>query len=154
MCACVCGHGRRGAVTAAGEGGSGSLLPGVCGERAAAQCQLVRPFSLSLAPNPTLDPLRAIELANSVGEDGGLVGETRLSHSQQLLRGELCQYYHGLSLHRLGEFRRAAHALTSCNSPEAFFLRCYSLYLVSGPQLISHSGVSQLCLGWREAEGG
>ena len=131
MCACVRGHGvERGALAVCVEGGSAQLLPRVFRERAAAQCQLVRLSTRPATTTPSLrPPPRAIELANSLDDEGG-VEVVPPTHSPQL-RGELTQYYHGLSLHRLGEFRRAAHVLADCLSPEAFFLRCYALYLVS-----------------------
>lgn len=73
-------------------------------------------------------PCRAIELASSIEDDGApdLLSPSRSPQFQ----AELCQYYYALSLHRLGEYQRAAHTLEHCNSPEAFFLHCYSLYLV------------------------
>jgi anaphase-promoting complex subunit 8 len=73
---------------------------------------------------------RAIELASSIEDEGGesIGGPLQPSHSPQF-QEELCSYYYALSLHRLGEFRRAAHTLTNCHSQEACFLRCYSLYL-------------------------
>lgn len=85
----------------------------------------------SCSPPPCLH-LRAIELANSIEETEPLQPLPRIDHTPQF-QLELSQYYYGLSLHQLGEFRRAAHVLCACQSPEAFFLRCYSLYLVRPP---------------------
>ena len=73
---------------------------------------------------------RAVELANSL-ETSDPVAVPQLEHSSEFLR-EFSTYWMGKSLFDLREYRRAAHALRQCTSSEAFFLRCYSLYLVSG----------------------
>ena len=73
---------------------------------------------------------RAVELANSL-ETSDPVSLPQLEHSSEFLR-EFSTFWMGKSLFDLREYRRAAHALRQCTSSEAFFLRCYSLYLVSG----------------------
>ncbi|CAI8009131.1 Cell division cycle protein 23 homolog, partial [Geodia barretti] len=76
----------------------------------------------------------AIELASGIEDDAEVAGAPEAPSRSPQLQAELCQYYYAQSLHRLGEYRRAAHALASCQSPEAFFLRCYSLYLAGEKQ--------------------
>ena len=73
---------------------------------------------------------RAVELANSL-ETSDPVSLPQVEHSSEFLH-EFSTYWMGKSLFDLREYRRAAHALRQCTSSEAFFLRCYSLYLVSG----------------------
>ena len=73
---------------------------------------------------------RAVELANSL-ETSDPVSIPQLEHSSEFLH-EFSTYWMGKSLFDLREYRRAAHSLGQCKSSEAFFLRCYSLYLVNG----------------------
>ena len=87
----------------------------------------VSPYQYPLESHPLC---RAIELASGIEDDAEVAGAPEAPSRSPQLQAELCQYYYAQSLHRLGEYRRAAHALASCQSPEAFFLRCYSLYLV------------------------
>ena len=74
---------------------------------------------------------RAIELANSLETGDETVSVPQLEHSSPFL-GEFSVYWMAKSLFDLREYRRAAHALRECKSSEAFFLKCYSLYLVGG----------------------
>jgi anaphase-promoting complex subunit 8 len=77
----------------------------------------------------------AIELANSIEvEDQGVGGTVQATEHSAQFQAELCRHHYALSLHQLGEFRRAAHALAGCCSPEASFLRCYALYLAGEKQ--------------------
>lgn len=69
----------------------------------------------------------AIELANSVVTTEQPVVPEVCRSSQ--FYAESIRYYLGKSLFDLREFKRAAHTLNDCKSDEAFFLRCYSLYL-------------------------
>ena len=85
---------------------------------------LVNFFSCDLLIN------RAVELANSL-ETSDPVSIPQLEHSSEFLH-EFSAYWMGKSLFDLREYRRAAHSLGQCKSSEAFFLRCYSLYLVNG----------------------
>jgi len=71
---------------------------------------------------------RAIELANSIETDQPL--SIPPSSPSPVFLQEYVQYHLGKSLYDLREFRHAAHALRACKSDEAFFLRCYCLYLV------------------------
>lgn len=73
--------------------------------------------------------VRSIELANSL-ETSESVAPPQLEHSSEFLL-EFSVYWMAKSLFDLREYRRAAHTLRQCKSDEAFFLRCYSLYLVS-----------------------
>lgn len=79
---------------------------------------------------PNAPCFRAIELANGIATvEQPVVPEI---HRSSLFHAESIRYYMGKSLFDLREFRRAAHALSDCKCDEAFFLRCYSLFLVSG----------------------
>lgn len=81
---------------------------------------------------------RAIDLANSIEtETPHPISIPSLSHSAAFA-SECGVYYLGKSLYDLREFRRAAHALRSCESDEAFFLRSYCLYLVRVEPLSVH----------------
>ena len=73
---------------------------------------------------------RAIELANSL-QVSEAVATPQVEHSSDFV-SEFSVYWMGKSLFDLREYRRAAHALRLCKSDEAFFLKCYSLYLVGG----------------------
>ena len=75
---------------------------------------------------------RAIELANGL-ETSDPVAIPQLEHSSEFLL-EFSVYWMAKSLFDLREYRRAAHTLRQCKSDEAFFLRYYSLYLVSGTE--------------------
>lgn len=72
---------------------------------------------------------RAVELANSI-KTAHPVPLPPLPHSP-LFTSECSQYHLAKSLYDLREFRRAAHTLREGKSDEAFFLRCYCLYLVT-----------------------
>ena len=73
---------------------------------------------------------RAIELANSL-QVSEAVAIPQVEHSSDFV-SEFSVYWMGKSLFDLREYRRVAHALRLCKSDEAFFLKCYSLYLVGG----------------------
>lgn len=64
----------------------------------------------------------------------------QLEHSPDFIK-EFSVYWMAKSLFDLREYRRAAHALRLCKSDEAFFLKCYSLYLVGGTLVISYDAV-------------
>ena len=72
---------------------------------------------------------RAIGLANCI-ETEQTVNIPQVSHSPEFFN-EYVTYCMGKSLFDLREYRRAAHTLEKCTSDEAFFLRYYSLFLVS-----------------------
>ena len=77
-----------------------------------------------------LSVFRAIELANSL-QVSEAMALPQVEHSSEFV-SEFSVYWMGKSLFDLREYRRAAHALRLCKSDEAFFLKCYSLYLVGG----------------------
>lgn len=71
---------------------------------------------------------RAVELANSIETDQ-LCSIPRIPRSDEFV-AEFATFSIAKSLFDLKEYRRASHSLKDCHSHEAFFLKCYCLYLV------------------------
>lgn len=72
--------------------------------------------------------IRAAELANSL--DTPVCNLPSVPHTILFVQ-EYPLYAYGKSLYDIKEYRRAAHALRNAKSDEGFFLRCYSLFMVS-----------------------